>query len=481
MKYKKSSLAVFLTAVMAACVLCLLPLSVFAAETDSGTCGPNLTWTYNDGVLTISGTGEMSFEADMPWAGKAIRQLIIEEGVTSLCKSAFNGFFDQTPMTFTSVILPESLSYIGPAAFYFAPLTRIVLPSNVEIDSGAFYGSSLQTAVYQIGTTTIGDGLEHCDVLTELFIPSSVKTIYSDSFISDEQNLHDIYYQGSREQWQEINIISSYYESGHDVIQNATIHYNSWNASYGDESEVEETSLVYGMTGDGVLALQEKLAALGYEVGALDGYFGGMTEAAVTAFQTDYGLWVDGVAGAYTLSALDEAVNASVPPVQEEPDPPADQELSCGMTGDDVAALQQQLAALGYEVGAIDGYFGAMTEAAVYDFQNTNGLWADGVVGAQTKGALAGPPIAKQQEILPPAEPVQEPVPETGRDLVYGITGDDVAALQARLMELGYDPGVVDGYFGDYTYNAVCAFQSDYGLLVDGIVGVWTKPFLGIQ
>ena len=45
-------------------VLCLifslLPMSAFADEaTASGTCGDNLTWTLQDGVLNISGTGNM--------------------------------------------------------------------------------------------------------------------------------------------------------------------------------------------------------------------------------------------------------------------------------------------------------------------------------------------------------------------------------------------------------------------------------------
>ena len=44
------------------CVLLLaslLPVSAFADTTASGTCGYNLTWTLEDGTLTISGTGEM--------------------------------------------------------------------------------------------------------------------------------------------------------------------------------------------------------------------------------------------------------------------------------------------------------------------------------------------------------------------------------------------------------------------------------------
>lgn len=47
-------------------VITLVPVSgmVVSAETNTGTCGENLTWTIEDGVLTISGTGEMNSYAD---------------------------------------------------------------------------------------------------------------------------------------------------------------------------------------------------------------------------------------------------------------------------------------------------------------------------------------------------------------------------------------------------------------------------------
>jgi Tol biopolymer transport system component len=52
--------------------------------------------------------------------------------------------------------------------------------------------------------------------------------------------------------------------------------------------------------------------------------------------------------------------------------------------GDDVRILQQRLAHLEYDVGSLDGVFGARTAAAVAQFQQRNGLAPDGVVGPQT-------------------------------------------------------------------------------------------------
>jgi Putative peptidoglycan binding domain len=59
-----------------------------------------------------------------------------------------------------------------------------------------------------------------------------------------------------------------------------------------------------------------------------------------------------------------------------------------GMTGPLVAALQQNLEDLGYELGSVDGAFGKNTEAAVKDFQAKKGLGADGVVGPKTLQAI---------------------------------------------------------------------------------------------
>lgn len=63
------------------------------------------------------------------------------------------------------------------------------------------------------------------------------------------------------------------------------------------------------------------------------------------------------------------------------------QVLARGDTGDAVEQLQRTLSALGYAV-AIDGAFGAGTEAAVIRFQSNNSLTADGIVGPKTWAKL---------------------------------------------------------------------------------------------
>jgi L,D-transpeptidase ErfK/SrfK len=60
----------------------------------------------------------------------------------------------------------------------------------------------------------------------------------------------------------------------------------------------------------------------------------------------------------------------------------------------------------------------------------------------------------------------------TGRLLYLGVEpGSDIAAVQQILYDLGYYTGPIDGIYGTQTRDAVIAFQRDYGLAQDGVVG----------
>lgn len=59
------------------------------------------------------------------------------------------------------------------------------------------------------------------------------------------------------------------------------------------------------------------------------------------------------------------------------------------------------------------------------------------------------------------------------------MRGPDVRAVQARLRELGFYQGALDGIYGRGTYDAVIAFQARRGLTPDGIVGPVTYNALG--
>lgn len=124
------------------CLLCLLllpPVPAAAAE-ETGICGDNLSWTVADGVLTISGRGEM-YWYDMgsaPWypLRQSIRSAVVEEGVTGL---SYCCFFYLTELR--SVSLPGTLGSLGGMAFYGCrSLPEVLIPAEVyEIGEDAFY------------------------------------------------------------------------------------------------------------------------------------------------------------------------------------------------------------------------------------------------------------------------------------------------------------------------------------------------------
>lgn len=112
-----------------------------SAETKTGTCGDDVTYTLDTdtGVLTISGDGEMTSH---PWMADAdsIRTVVIEDGVTSIADYAFSSCG-----SLTSVSIPDSMEVIETYAFQSCKnLTEIVIPDSVtDIGSFAFYGCGL--------------------------------------------------------------------------------------------------------------------------------------------------------------------------------------------------------------------------------------------------------------------------------------------------------------------------------------------------
>ncbi len=55
-----------------------------------------------------------------------------------------------------------------------------------------------------------------------------------------------------------------------------------------------------------------------------------------------------------------------------------------GSTGSEVRAIQTKLKSLGFYKGSLDGIYGSQTKNAVYSFQRSCGITADGIAGPQT-------------------------------------------------------------------------------------------------
>ena len=75
-------------------LLITLLVSLSANAEESGTCGKNLKWKLTaEGVLTITGTGEMQDWNDYssPWyENESVKQVIIVDGVTTIGDWAFS-------------------------------------------------------------------------------------------------------------------------------------------------------------------------------------------------------------------------------------------------------------------------------------------------------------------------------------------------------------------------------------------------------
>ena len=212
----------------------------------------------------------------------------------------------------------------------------------------------------------------------------------------------------------------------------------------------------------GVLMIEQKLDALGYDVATVADSFDYQTYLAVRAFQKNNSLSVDGIVGLNTWNALfgPHPVPASaLPPVSGA------MRIQYGDSGDKVGQIQTRLQALKYlGGGAVDKKFGFDTYLAVCAFQKKNGLSVDGIVGPLTWDKLFDM-TAIPADAPPP--PVIETLP-----LRYKKSGNMVKQLQTKLVALGYLTGkYTESYFDYETYLAVRSFQYYNKLKVDGVVG----------
>ena len=124
----------------------------------------------------------------------------------------------------TSYTIPNSVTRIGYYAFEDCTgLTSITIPNSVtSIETGAFfYCIGLTSITIPNSVTSIGwEAFEDCTGLTSITIPNSVTSI-GDWAFRGCTGLKDVYYTGSKDEWEAISI-----GAGNGCLLNATIHYN---------------------------------------------------------------------------------------------------------------------------------------------------------------------------------------------------------------------------------------------------------------
>ncbi len=284
-------------------------------------------------------------------------------------------------------------------------------------------------------------------------------------------------------------ILTYYYGDDIDIVRDAPIA--------GIAESAPTVPLRLGSVNDFVRTLQLRLNRISAnypsipKIEQVDGIFASDTEAAVRRFQEIFGLGVDGVVGKSTwyyvrriynavkrLNELDsegvtlEEVTRQYPGVLRE-----------GDSGIGVANLQFFINYLSgfYDTVPplrVDGIFGPATVAAVLDVQNTFGLSADGIVGEVTWNAIYDAYLGIVSTISPEYI-LGNTIPFPGVVLRIGSDSDDVRVLQEYLNYIAASyPSIptvsATGYFGPRTREAVIAFQAQFGLPANGVVGVIT-------
>lgn len=142
----------------------------------TGSCGYDMTWSLDGGVLTITGTGDMddySSRTGAPWKQyrTEITSIVVKDGVEGLGRNAFNGC-----KNVTSVSLPETLVDLSDSVFEgCTALKRITLPDSLtNIDNYVFKDcTGLTTIVIPSAVTSIGAAPFYgCSNLTSISVGS---------------------------------------------------------------------------------------------------------------------------------------------------------------------------------------------------------------------------------------------------------------------------------------------------------------------
>lgn len=164
------------------------------SEGASRKCGDNITWSYNNGVLTLTGSGEMydynteyttpSITTDAPWvdAFDVVEKVIVGEGITKIGDCAFSCFLE-----LSEVELPSTLKEIGERAFGDCrSLESIEIPDSVTaIGNYAFYDCDmLQSVKLSSSLTEISEGMfYYCYSLSDISLPQSIESIGYSAFL----------------------------------------------------------------------------------------------------------------------------------------------------------------------------------------------------------------------------------------------------------------------------------------------------------
>ena len=155
-----------------------------------------------------------------------------------------------------------------------------------------------------------------------------------------------------------------------------------------------------------------------------------------------------------------------------------------GTTGKEVEELQMMLLELSHVfpsipvITAVDGYYGNETKGVVKEFQSLNSLPTTGITDDLTWNKIKEFLDNKRRDNIP-INITTDDIDLSDNVIRIGSKGRYVSDLQGYLnIAASKYPRIpkvkVDGIFGENTQQAVLAFQREFGLNTDGVVGVQT-------
>lgn len=147
----------------------------------TGQFGENINWYYRKGVMVVNGEGEFDYayrlEKDNQYDDLRIKVkwLVINEGITKLALSSFDGFIN-----LEMVLLPDSMTNLSRYSFSCCfKLKHITIPDNVKvITSGVFAYSGLIDVVIPDNTVRIKDcAFSDCYDLETIVLPDNIERV----------------------------------------------------------------------------------------------------------------------------------------------------------------------------------------------------------------------------------------------------------------------------------------------------------------
>ncbi|MGN0612917.1 MAG: peptidoglycan-binding protein [Porcipelethomonas sp.] len=283
-------------------------------------------------------------------------------------------------------------------------------------------------------------------------------------------------------------ILQYYYGDDIDIVTDAPVMTNT--PSY------PGIELRLGSFGNDVRTIQVQLNRISRnypaipKISSVDGAFGVETENAVKEFQNIFNLPQTGVVDeatwykiAYIYVSVKKLAELNSEGVSlEEVKKQYAEELVPGMQDQQVKTLQYFLAVIGAYYDAVQpveitGYYGPETEASVRSFQRVFGLPETGTVNRAVWMDIYRAYLGIVESI--PLDSSQDVVLFPGRILKEGMSGEDVKRIQEYLTYINKSypniPAVNNtGFFGPLTRASVLAFQRQFGLNQNGIVGAVT-------